>query len=59
MGRIRQYILDITVMAILNAEERCLEDFVRLGEAADLRFVKLWDFGEMAAIEFRTGPGTL
>jgi len=57
-GRLRQYNLDMVVLSLLNARERTLEDLVKLGQAADLRFVKLWDFGEMAAVEYRTGPGT-
>ncbi|EAU82335.1 hypothetical protein CC1G_06645 [Coprinopsis cinerea okayama7 len=59
IGRIRQYNLDIVMMSLLNAQERTLEDFVALAQKADLRFVRLWDFGEMAAVEFRAGVGVL
>ncbi|KAF8815775.1 S-adenosyl-L-methionine-dependent methyltransferase [Phlegmacium glaucopus] len=52
-GRIRQYNLDLDMMAMLNSEERQLDDFVRLGEAAGLKFEKLWDFGEMGLVEYR------
>ncbi|KAH6873689.1 O-methyltransferase-domain-containing protein [Coprinopsis sp. MPI-PUGE-AT-0042] len=56
-ARIRSYNLDILMMTILNARERTLEDFVNLAQQADLRFVKVWDFDELAMIEFRAGPG--
>ena len=52
-GRIRQYNLDIHMMAMLNSQERRLPHFIRLGEAAGLEFVKLWDLGEMSLIEYR------
>ena len=52
-GRIRQYNLDMDMMAMLNSEERQLDAFVRLGEAAGLKFEKLWDFGEMGLVEYR------
>ena len=41
------------MMAMLNSEERRLPEFVRLGEAAGLEFVKLWDLGEMGLVEYR------
>ena len=41
------------MMAMLNSEERQLDDFVRLGEGAGLKFEKLWDFGEMGLVEYR------
>jgi hypothetical protein len=52
-GRIRQYNIDIHLMAMLNSEERRLPEFIRLGEAAGLEFVKLWDLGEMSLVEYR------
>ncbi|KAJ3505864.1 hypothetical protein NLJ89_g7188 [Agrocybe chaxingu] len=52
-GRIRQYNLDLHMMAMLNSEERKLADFVRLGELAGLKFEKLWDLGETAVVELR------
>ena len=52
-GRIRQYNLDIDMMAMLNSQERRLPDFIGLGEAAGLEFVKLWDFGETGLVEYR------
>ncbi|TFK22818.1 S-adenosyl-L-methionine-dependent methyltransferase [Coprinopsis marcescibilis] len=57
-GRIRQYVLDIHMLALLNAQERPLEELIRLAKEADLEFVKLWEIGEMAAVEFRPGPGS-
>ena len=52
-GRIRQYNLDIHMLAMLNSEERRLPEFIKLGEAAGLEFVKLWDLGEMGLVEYR------
>jgi len=40
-------------MAMLNSQERRLPDFIQLGEAAGLEFVKLWDFGETGLVEYR------
>lgn len=51
-GRIRQFTLDIHMMTIFNSQERQLDQFVRLGEAAGLKFEKLWDFGEMGLVEY-------
>ena len=53
VGRIRQYDLDLNMMAMLNSEERRLPDFIRLGEAAGLEFVKLWDIGETGVVEYK------
>ena len=54
VGKIRQYNLDLDMMVMLNSQERRLEEFVKLGEEAGLRFEKLWDnIGEMGAVEFR------
>jgi hypothetical protein len=52
-GRIRQYNLDVQMMLALNSEERRLPDFIKLGEASGLEFVKLWDLGEMSLVEYR------
>ena len=57
-GRIRQYNLDIQMMAMLNSEERRLPEFIKLGEAAGLEFVKLWDLGEMGLVEYRLPQGS-
>ena len=59
-GRIRQYNLDIHMMTLLNSEERRLPEFIKLGEAAGLEFVKLWDVGEMGLVEYRLpkAPGS-
>jgi hypothetical protein len=50
---VRQYNLDLVMMSLLNAQERTLEGFIKLGKASGLEFVKLWDFGEMSAVEFK------
>ena len=41
------------MMTLLNSEERRLPQFIKLGEAAGLKFVKLWDLGEMGLVEYR------
>jgi len=53
VGRIRQYNLDLNMMTMLNSEERRLPDFIGLGGAAGLEFVKLWDFGETGLVEYK------
>ena len=55
-GRIRQYNMDIQMMAVFNSEERQLGDFIRLGEFAGLKFENLWHFGEMGLVEYRLPP---
>jgi len=52
-GRIRQYSLDIHMMSLFNSQERRLSEFITLGEAAGLEFVKLWDLGETGLVEYR------
>ncbi|KXN91143.1 Sterigmatocystin 8-O-methyltransferase [Leucoagaricus sp. SymC.cos] len=58
-GRLRQYTMDINMMALLNSKERTLQDFIELGTSAGLDFVKLWETGEMGLIEFTLGTETL
>ena len=41
------------MMSALNSQERRLTDFIKLGEASSLEFVKVWDLGEMSLIEYR------
>jgi hypothetical protein len=53
VGRIRQYALDLDMMVMANSQERRLEEFIKLGEEAGLKFVKLWYVGEMCAVELR------
>ncbi|KAJ6602932.1 S-adenosyl-L-methionine-dependent methyltransferase [Mycena sp. CBHHK59/15] len=50
-GRIRQYNLDLTLMALINSQERTLDEYVQLGEEAGLKFAKLWEFGDMSVVE--------
>lgn len=52
VGKVRQYNLDMTMLLCYNSKERTLQEFVGLGEAAGLRFTKLWEFGELGAVEF-------
>ncbi|KAF9449478.1 S-adenosyl-L-methionine-dependent methyltransferase [Macrolepiota fuliginosa MF-IS2] len=51
-GRIRQYYLDLAVMALTNSGERRLDDYIRLATAAGLKLVDVWDLGEMGVMEF-------
>ncbi|KAJ7487793.1 S-adenosyl-L-methionine-dependent methyltransferase [Mycena latifolia] len=50
-GRIRQYYLDISMMVLINSKERTLDEYVELGEEAGLRFMEVYDFGEMSGVE--------
>jgi len=52
-GRFYQFNLDLTMLCLMNSEERRLDSFIKLGEAAGLKFEKLWDFGEMGLVEYR------
>ena len=53
VGRIGQYNLDMEMMMMLNSRERRLSEFIKLGEAAGVEFVKLWDLGETGLVEYR------
>ncbi|KAJ7512101.1 S-adenosyl-L-methionine-dependent methyltransferase [Mycena galericulata] len=53
VGKVRQYNLDLTMLLCYNSKERTLQELAGLGEAAGLRFTKLWEFGELGAVEFR------
>jgi len=55
VGRIRQYYTDAVMMVLCNSKERSLDDFVQLGKKAGLKYVKVWDLGEISAIEFAPG----
>ncbi|KAH0586957.1 hypothetical protein H2248_005787 [Termitomyces sp. 'cryptogamus'] len=52
-GRIRQYNLDLALMATQNSRGRTLEEFIDIASKADLQFVKLWYAGEMGMVEFQ------
>ena len=45
--------MDLTMMLVVNAKERTLSQFKRLGEGAGLKFEKVWENGESDLIEFR------
>jgi len=51
-GRIRQYSMDMNMMVMFNTAERTLDDFIKLGGSARLKFVKLWEMGETGLVEF-------
>ncbi|KAJ7637862.1 S-adenosyl-L-methionine-dependent methyltransferase [Mycena rosella] len=53
IGKLQQYNLDLTMLVLCNSKERTLQEFASLGEAAGLRFERLWELGELAAVEFR------
>jgi len=50
-GRIRQYYLDVSLMVLVNGQERTLDEYVQLGEEAGLKFMKVWEFGDMSGVE--------
>ncbi|KAJ7243201.1 S-adenosyl-L-methionine-dependent methyltransferase [Mycena haematopus] len=50
-GRIRQYYLDVSLMVLVNSQERTLDEYVKLGEDAGLKFMKVWEFGDMSGVE--------
>ncbi|KAJ7755335.1 S-adenosyl-L-methionine-dependent methyltransferase [Mycena maculata] len=50
-GRIRQYYLDVSLMVLVNSQERTLDEYIELGEKAGLRFMKVWEFGDMSGVE--------
>ncbi|KAJ7770465.1 S-adenosyl-L-methionine-dependent methyltransferase, partial [Mycena metata] len=50
-GRIRQYYLDVSLMVLVNSQERTLDEYVKLGEKVGLKFMKVWEFGEMGGVE--------
>ncbi|KAG5349609.1 hypothetical protein C0989_002764 [Termitomyces sp. Mn162] len=52
-GNVHQYDMDIALMVVMNTRERTLEEFINIANKADLRFVKLWQTGEMAVLEFQ------
>lgn len=53
LGRITQYYVDINMMVQVNSQERRLSEYIELGEAAGLKFEKLWDFGTTGLVEYR------
>jgi hypothetical protein len=52
-GNIRHYNQDLNMLCMMNAGERTLDEFITLGNQANLEFVQLWDFGENAMVEFK------
>ncbi|KAG6844999.1 hypothetical protein H0H87_001771 [Tephrocybe sp. NHM501043] len=55
LGRIRQYNIDVGVMMVtLNSRERTLREVVDMANEAGLEFIKLWDVGELAVVEFKS-----
>ncbi|KAK7046634.1 3-O-methyltransferase 2 [Favolaschia claudopus] len=50
-GRIRQYYLDVSLMVLMNSQERTLAEYSKLAEEAGLQFIKVWDFGDMGGVE--------
>ncbi|KAJ6484367.1 S-adenosyl-L-methionine-dependent methyltransferase [Mycena vitilis] len=58
-GRIRQYYLDVSLMVLVNSQERTLDEYVRLGEESGLKFMKVWEFGDMSGVELCASDCTL
>jgi len=52
-GRIQPYRADMVMMVLGNSKERTFDEFLSLGSAAGLEFVKLWDLGETSFVEFK------
>jgi len=52
-GKILHYKVDLNMMTVLNSKERTLNEFIQLGKQANLEFIKLWNVGELGALEFR------
>lgn len=38
-------------MVLVNSQERTLDEYVKLGEKVGLKFMKVWEFGEMGGVE--------
>jgi hypothetical protein len=55
-GQIRQYNLDTDMMALINSEERQLDPFVTLGDAAGLKSERWWDFGGWGLLSIAFQP---
>ncbi|KXN84698.1 Sterigmatocystin 8-O-methyltransferase [Leucoagaricus sp. SymC.cos] len=52
MGCLRLYQQDINMMTLGGSKERTLEEFIDMGKKCGFKFVKLWDSGETAVVEF-------
>ncbi|KAH8101607.1 S-adenosyl-L-methionine-dependent methyltransferase [Cristinia sonorae] len=52
-GKINRYLLDITMLTCLNSKERTFLEYKGLCERAGLKFVKMYDCGELSALEFK------
>ncbi|KAJ7637170.1 S-adenosyl-L-methionine-dependent methyltransferase [Roridomyces roridus] len=57
-GRIRQYRLDVNLMVLVNGRERTLDEYIELGEQAGLRFLKVWEFGDLSGVELCVAEGS-
>ncbi|KAF4615894.1 hypothetical protein D9613_011400 [Agrocybe pediades] len=51
-GLIQQYCLDIHILNLLNGQVRTLAQYIKLGEAAGLKFVKLREVGQTGVVEY-------
>ncbi|KXN90283.1 Sterigmatocystin 8-O-methyltransferase [Leucoagaricus sp. SymC.cos] len=52
MGCLRLYQQDINMMTLGGSKERTLEEFIDMAKKCGFAFVKLWDSGETAVVEF-------
>lgn len=48
------YNMDLNMMSTLNSRERTLDEFIALGKQAGLKYVTIWDGGELKMLEFET-----
>ncbi|KAJ7637169.1 S-adenosyl-L-methionine-dependent methyltransferase [Roridomyces roridus] len=44
--------LDVSLMVHVNGRVRTLDEYIALGEQAGLRFIKVWEFGDLSGMEF-------
>jgi len=50
-GRVQTHYLDMAMLTLFNAEERTLEDYVKLVEVSGFNLIKVWDLGKTSLLE--------
>ncbi|KAF7300611.1 Methyltransf-2 domain-containing protein [Mycena chlorophos] len=51
-GGVLQYYIDIAMLLQLNSADHTLDEYVEWGEQVGLKFLRVWEFGEMGGVEF-------
>lgn len=46
------------MMLMTNSSEHRLQEYIAMGERANVKFFKLWDLGETSIVEFRLPEAT-